>query len=206
MIKAILLDMGGVLLDLDHEGCVEKFRTECGFEDIDNYLHTTHHKGFISDLEAGMIGREEFFAEARKHCRPGTTDSQIEKSFNSLVTGMPPEKAEYLKRLSRRYPLYMVSNNNAIMMVHNSGLFDKAGVPLKDHFKDLILSHELHIQKPDREFYLEAVRRTGLEPEELLFVDDSQINVDAAKACGMKAVPYILGTSLEQTIEQALAQ
>ncbi|MBQ1751026.1 MAG: HAD-IA family hydrolase, partial [Bacteroidales bacterium] len=48
---------------------------------------------------------------------------------------------------------------------------------------------------------LEAIRRTGRKPEEILFVDDSLSNVEAAKKAGMNADLYIPGHDLRALIE-----
>ena len=78
-------------------------------------------------------------------------------------------------------------------------------------FNKLFLSYQMKLLKPGLEIYRQALReaiadyadrRNGevLNPSEVLFVDDSQANVDAAKAAGMQAVHYIPGTDLRATL------
>lgn len=207
MLKGILFDMGGVLLNLDLAGCVRRFKEKLGFEDVEKFLSTTHHKGFVSDLEQGLIGKEEFLMECRRHCRVGVSDEEILECFYSLVVDVDEDKAEYIKELYNRkeYDLFILSNTNGVAMGFNSGCFDKAGIPLDKYFKKQFLSYEMKMLKPDHEFYEETARRTGYKPEELLFIDDSQANVQGAKECGINAVYYKIGTSLKDTVDGALA-
>jgi len=57
-------------------------------------------------------------------------------------------------------------------------------------FDVLIWSYQLHMAKPDPAIYLHTLKELGTEPEETLFIDDKQVNVDAARALGMVALPF----------------
>lgn len=56
--------------------------------------------------------------------------------------------------------------------------------PVFRHFRDVIVSAEEKVIKPDRRIYEIALERTGLAPHDLLFVDDSAANIAAADAMG----------------------
>jgi FMN phosphatase YigB (HAD superfamily) len=53
---------------------------------------------------------------------------------------------------------------------------------------DIVYSHEVALKKPDPAIYALAGRRLGVEPHEVLFLDDVPVNVDAARAAGWHAV------------------
>ena len=55
MKKAIIFDMGGVLVDLDLEGCKTAFKTLLGFDEIDNLIDACHQKGIWGQLEEGVL-------------------------------------------------------------------------------------------------------------------------------------------------------
>ena len=57
-------------------------------------------------------------------------------------------------------------------------------------FDVLVWSYELGIAKPDRKIYRYALEKLGTQPEETLFIDDRQLNVEAAIALGMKGVVF----------------
>ena len=185
----IIFDMGGVLVDLDKPACIKNFKERAGLQSIAEILDCYHQKGFFHDLEGGDITLDEFYAEALKLSRPGATAKDIRDCFCSLLTGVPRYKADLLNELKKNYKLYILSNNNPITTGFAEGLFAAAGFPY-DSFDDLFISYQMKIQKPSPEIYTEVIRRVGCAPEEIMFVDDSKINADAASALGIRGVYY----------------
>ena len=52
--KAVIFDMGGVLVDLDIEGCKAAFKSSLGYSNIDNIIDACHQKGIYGDLEEAL--------------------------------------------------------------------------------------------------------------------------------------------------------
>lgn len=206
MIKAIFLDLGGVILDLDFDAAIRAFRENVGFERITDFLDPCIQKGFIAEMERGEIDEQEFYARCRSYCRPGVTDKEIADSFGALLVRIPEDKSEYLRELSTRYPLYMLSNINPVAMRRSYEVFDEAGLSVKEYYKDLFLSYEMKMMKPGAEIFHEAARRAGVEPEEILFVDDSKRNVDAAAALGFHTLYFPQDGNLRAAVEAALEE
>ena len=71
-------------------------------------------------------------------------------------------------------------------------------------FKKCFFSFELKTLKPSPEFYTTVMKEIGLAPEEMLFIDDSQKNVDGAIEVGLPAVYYEPGTDLEALMNEVL--
>jgi putative hydrolase of the HAD superfamily len=57
-------------------------------------------------------------------------------------------------------------------------------------FDVLVWSYQLHMAKPDPAIYLHTLKELGTQPGETLFVDDKAVNVEAARALGMKALEF----------------
>lgn len=214
MIKTIVFDLGGVLIDLDIKACIDACRTEIGCEEAARLLDPYHQKGIFRRLEEGSMGREEFAEEILSMCRPGTTEDEVAHAFRKLLVGIAPYKAVLLKELSERYDLYMLSNNNALTMPESERMFEELGIPVGSIFRKLFLSHEMHLCKPDDAIYQEAIREicrlsgsddNPLLPSEILFIDDSPVNVEAAIRNGMQSVCYTQGDDLRALLDKALA-
>ena len=200
MIKAIFFDMGGVLLPLYVKRCIDAYRDIAGFKDIEQFLDPCHQRGFFLDMEAGRIGLEEFMDECLKHCAPGTTRETVLRCHFTFFGTPDPDNVALVKELAQKYDVYMLSNNNPLSMLHHLPNFENAGLPLYDSFKELYLSHEMKLLKPDPEIFRQALMRSGHAADECLFVDDSQANVDGGNAAGMHAVLLRPGQSLRELI------
>ena len=173
MIKALIFDMGGVLVDLDIEDCKRVFKEKLGYYDIDQIIDACHQKGIYGDLEEGTLSADEFRSIVLAGSRPGADASQVDEAMSHILVGIEPYKVELLKELSGKYDLYMLSNNNAICLPFSSRMFDDAGIPVKDIFIKCFFSFEMKALKPSKAFYQAVIQEIGLLPEQMLFIDKS---------------------------------
>jgi putative hydrolase of the HAD superfamily len=204
MNKAIIFDMGGVLVDLDIEGCKDTFRRELDYQNIDKIIDPCHQKGIWGDLEEGVLSAEEFRKTVLAESRPGATDKDVDEAMSKILVGIAPYKADLLRKMKEGYDLYMLSNNNAICLPYSSAMFTEAGVPLATTFIRCFMSFEMKALKPSADFYKRVMAEIGRPSDELLFIDDSQVNVDAAIAAGLPSVYYKPGTDLSALLAEVL--
>lgn len=204
MNKVVIFDMGGVLVDLDIEGCKAAFRRDLDYDDIDNIIDACHQKGIWGDLEEGVLPADEFRRIILEDSRPGATAHDVDEAMSKILVGIAPYKAEMLKKMKEGYDLYMLSNNNAICLPYSSAMFTEAGVPLAETFIKCFMSFEMKALKPSADFYRRVMAEIGRPADEMLFIDDSQVNVDAAIAAGLPAVYYMPGTDLSSLLAEVL--
>ena len=204
MNKAIIFDMGGVLVDLDIEGCKDTFRRELDYQNIDKIIDPCHQKGIWGDLEEGVLSAEEFRKTVLAESRPGATDKDVDEAMSKILVGIAPYKADLLRKMKEGYDLYMLSNNNAICLPYSSAMFTEAGVPLATTFIRCFMSFEMKALKPSADFYKRVMAEIGRPSDELLFIDDSKVNVDAAIAAGLPSVYYKPGTDLSALLAEVL--
>lgn len=196
--------MGGVLVDLDLEDCKKAFIENLGFDEINVILDPCHQKGIIGDMEEGLVSGDEFRAYVLERSNPGMDPHLVDESLWRILRSIAPEKIELLKRLSKKYDLYMLSNNNPVCLPHAVTMFEEAGFPMYEGFKKCYMSFEMKALKPSEKFYKAVVEDIALPAEEMLFIDDSQRNVDGAIAAGLPAVYYQPGTDLASVLAEAL--
>ena len=195
MPKAIVFDIGGVLIGLNMSRCIEAFRSTLGFERITELLDPYHQKGIYGELEGGRLSEQHFKELVIAESRPGTKPQDVEYAMGELLDKkMDPRTVQAVKDLKGRYPLYLLSNNNPISMRRCHALLAENG--LGDVFNGEFISYEMKMLKPSAQFYNEVVRRLGLAPEEVLFIDDSVSNVEGAKAVGIDARLFVSGSPL----------
>lgn len=206
MIKNLLFDLGGVIMDIRRKNCEAAFR-RLGMNDIDRFLGDYGQKGPFLKLEEGKITEEEFREEVRRHIPEDVDDAAIDNAFNQFLVGIPLRRLQELRKLRERFGIYLLSNTNSIMW--NSRIaeeFRQEGLQLHDYFDGTVTSFEEKCIKPDAEIFERVVSKLGIQPEETLFFDDSQANVDAAAALGFNIMHVAPGKEFYDLIaEKGLA-
>lgn len=100
--------------------------------------------------------------------------------FNETIPGPVAGSIELVEVLDARgVPLYAITNFGADFW---PGF--RAGQPVFDRFRDIVVSGDEKLAKPDPAIYALASRRFGHDPQAMLFIDDSEVNIAAAVACG----------------------
>ena len=208
MIKNLIFDLGGVLVSLNRERCLENFSKELGFHNFGDYLNAYAQKGFFALFENGDIDSEQFRNEIRERCqKEGGTDEQIDAAFHSFLVEVAPYKVELLMKLKEKYNLMLLSNVNPIGWKKCCELFYAAkGIDIEDVFENLYLSFEMNASKPGEKIFEKLLADCGAEPSESLFIDDSQQNVETGRKMGLHCLYYDVTTNLEEQVNKALEE
>ena len=204
MNRAVIFDMGGVIVDLDIEGCKTAFKRILDYQKIDEIIDPCHQKGIWGDLEEGVLSADEFRKIVLSGSRPGAVPQEVDEAMSYILVGIEPYKVELLRKLAASHDLYMLSNNNEISIKRSSEMFADAGIPMDKIFCKCFLSYQMKALKPSAAFYKRVMEEIGRPSDELLFIDDSQANVDGAIAAGLPAVYYKPGSDLAALLADVL--
>ena len=188
-IRNIIFDWGGVLIDLDTEGCIEAFRRLGA--DVKALLTGTNELGIFSAYESGALDTAGFRQEIRRIIGKEVSDEEIDKAWNTQLKSIPSEKLELLLSLKPRYNLYLLSNTNELHWLCGAKAFDYKGHKVEDYFKQIFLSYRMHLAKPNPQIFVTALREAGLKAGETLFIDDAPANCRAASSVGLHVCHYV---------------
>lgn len=197
MINTVIFDLGGVLLHLQSQDQIRKWLKRLRVDENDPIAHTLLYPSeskIFWDLMRGKLSERQFWLETAKAWRipnflvvHGLRQISAPKNMNQPLVN-------YLTNLRGKFKLGILSN---------AGDATRAAVLKNNRFDGLVdvmvISAEEGFAKPDREIYEITLRKLGSEPQECVFVDDLQENIQAARALGMTGIQHIEN---ESTIRQ----
>ncbi len=116
--------------------------------------------------------------------------------FNETIPGPVPGSHALVERLDARgVPLYAITNFGAEFW---AGF--RPSEPIFDRFRDIVVSGEEKLAKPDQASLALAEARFGRSASTMLFIDDNRANVDAAAACGWHVHHFTDAAALESDL------
>ena len=179
-IKALALDLGNVLVKVDHFRFCRRLAQLAGLSPEEVFAQV-----FASSLEpaydTGHLTSEEFYHQVTEHFGLTLPYPQFCTWWNDIFDPMEG-MAELVGQVAARYPLYRISNTNALHFA-----YIKESYAFLDHFQSFILSFEVGSRKPEPDIYQALIQRMGLPPSQGLFVDDKRPFVTAAQSQGLMA-------------------
>ena len=192
-IKNLLIDLGGVLINLDRQRCIEHFQ-KLGLQNVDALLDIQNQDGLLMQQEKGLITPAEFRDGVRKMIGKAVSDKQIDAAWNSFLVDIPTQKLDLLLKLREKYVVYLLSNTNQIHWEWTCAhLFPYRTFKVEDYFEKIYLSFEMKMVKPDTEIFETVLADANIDPKETFFIDDSEANCLAAQNLGISTYTAKVG-------------
>jgi len=197
MIKNIIFDLGGVLLNVEMKKTIEAF-ARLRWKETDQQGNSQTRLAVFENLETGADSQIRFRENIRKMLPGRPAADEIDHAWNAMLLGFFPGTVDYLSELKSGYSLYLLSNTNILHLKHFRAIFfNDYGFPIDKLFKKTYYSHEIGFRKPNPMAYLKVLEDAALIPGKTLFVDDLKANTDAAAELGMKVLNIEAGTLLK---------
>lgn len=194
-ISHLVFDLGGVIVELSDTPILNGWLAD------DNTAETIWQKWLTStaprSFESGQIDKEEFATLIVEELSLGVTEQDFLKHFTSLPIGPYSGALERLHTLKDRYTTALFSNSNELHWQRKMG-----EMKLKDAFHYHFASHLMGKVKPDIDAFQDVVKTLGVPESQILFFDDNQLNVDAAKLVGLQAVRVNGFSELEESLKK----
>jgi glucose-1-phosphatase len=201
-VKNVIFDLGGVIMDLHFDRTHEAF-TKLGATDFYQLYTLAKQTTLIDDFETGKISAAAFRDGLRKSLQIDADDSAIDAAWSAMLGEIPVGRIDYIKSLRPKYRTYLLSNTNAIHIVHVNDYLKRAHRhdDLGLFFDKAHYSYELGHRKPTPESFRAVLAANNLQAHESLFVDDLAPNIAAARAVGLQAVQVPLGADLRALLK-----
>jgi putative hydrolase of the HAD superfamily len=180
----LFFDVGGVLLTNGWDTAARKKAAETFGLDYPEFQ--TRHEMLKTAFETGRIDLDTYVRRAIFH-KPRPFSAEDFKRFMFEVSALLGDTLEFVRALSatENYKLYTLNNESRELHEHRVDTFQ-----LEPVFRGFLASCYLGMAKPDEEIYLNALGIAACRSERALFIDDREMNVEAAEAIGLNAVKF----------------
>ncbi|MEB3252396.1 MAG: HAD family phosphatase [Cyanobacteriota bacterium] len=180
MITHVVLDMGGVLVELQWQQRMERLLQRSLPMDQLHHLWVTALS--TVDFESGRTDFDQFAQAFLQEFAVDSTPDQLKAEFLEIVQGPLPNCETMLATLQSSYHLSLLSNTN---VAHYEKL--RRHYDFFNYFDQLFLSYELGMMKPSPAIFEHVITALGTTPEKVAFFDDGARNVAAARSLGIQA-------------------
>jgi putative hydrolase of the HAD superfamily len=186
MIKAVIFDLGNVLINFNHHLAARKIASLCAKaeEEIFKFFFDSPLTGLF---EEGRIQPQEFFSEVKKALGLNIDYETFLSVWNEIFFLTDTNRAVYVlaKQLSKDYKLALLSNINSLHFDYLKYKF-----PVFDPFHKLLFSFEMKLKKPDAKIYKQALSLLAVAPEEAFYTDDRPELVESARQLGIQGFVF----------------
>ncbi|MBN2497572.1 MAG: HAD family phosphatase [Deltaproteobacteria bacterium] len=183
-IRALIFDLGRVLVGLDLQRGLFGELARASTADQDTLLATVLDDELFRAFSCGRISPEDFHRAVMERTGLGIDYPAFKQLWCDIFLPMPG-MAELVAELCGRMPVGLLSDTDPLHWAHELRANPWLGLIRKP-----TLSFEIGCMKPEPACYQIAARNVGRPPEECLFVDDLERNVEGAIRVGMQALRF----------------
>jgi len=195
-IEVILFDLGNVILPFNHYQIAEKllpFVQMREFRDpqkIFSYLFDWK-SGAINSFDEGKLSPQEFFQSLKESLKLSISFDAFVPIWDHIFVE-DREVSEIIRSLKGKWRLGLLSNTDSLHFEYIVSTF-----PVVSELEKWILSYEVGFKKPHPRIFQKAIEWASVEPERILFIDDTQGHVEAAVSLGMQGIQFISAQQLK---------
>ena len=183
-LKAIIFDIGRVLVRIDVGRAMQGLAS--GGSLSPSELWTAIEKDpRWADWQEGRMSARDWYLHLTKRFGGNYTFEQFTEVWNRVLDPNPIQEDAFLKSLSKRYRLALLSNTDPIHVQHL-----EASYSFFVFFPIRIYSCAVGASKPNPLIYKEALRALKVKANEAVYIDDIAAYVEAAKRLGMAGIQF----------------
>jgi len=194
--KAVIFDLGKVLLDFDYAITVSRVAAKCSVPS-EQILKTIDQSHWLHRYETGLMTTDQFFNEVKRLVGYRGTRADFEHAFSDVFSEIAPMVAWQQRLRAAGVPTFIFSNTNELAVRHITARFQ-----FFSGFTGYVYSYRHGAMKPEARLYEAVERLSGCPGGVLFYLDDRLENVEGGRARGWQAVHHV---SPEQSIAAAVA-
>ncbi|OGP86747.1 MAG: hypothetical protein A2156_09835 [Deltaproteobacteria bacterium RBG_16_48_10] len=198
-IKVVVFDLGNVILPFNHYQIAEKLSRFCQKKELGDpqrifsYLFDLQ-KGIINDFDVGKVSPQEFFQSIKEHLGLSISFDEFIPIWNDIFVE-DQGVSQIILSQKGRWRLGLLSNTDPL---HFNYVLSKFSIVRG--FDKWILSYEVGFKKPAVEIFQMAIAWASVEPQKILFIDDTKKHVEVAISLGMQGIHFISAEQLKKEL------
>ena len=183
--RAVIFDVGRVLFDWNLRFLYERLIPEG--EALDAFLRDVVTPEWHFQHDAGRPFAETSAELSAQYPHHAELIAALRPRFNETIGPAMPGMSDLVADLNAAgVPLYAITNFSGEFWPP----FRQREAAFFAPFRDVVVSGDEKLMKPDAAIYRLALDRFGLQPEDAVFIDDNAANVAGAEAVGMRAILF----------------
>lgn len=183
MIKAIIFDLGGVIVNVDKRYQYKKF-SECSDKPVSIIKHYLDNSRFKKSFEKGRLSAAQFHSKISKELNLRINFKNFKKEWCNIFA-LNKDVEKIIENLKGKFILILLSNTD---ILHFGHIRKKHGII--SAFGEHILSYKESCRKPNPLMFLKAINKAKTLPFNCLYIDDTWECVCVARLMGMKTIHY----------------
>ncbi len=184
MTKAVVFDLGKVLLEFDYRIALRKIALRCKLPLLDIIQFITNDP-LLLRYETGLVTSEQFFREICVITGFDGSRDEFAEFFGDIFTPIEPMIQLHAALRQRGFATYIFSNTNEMAISHIRKRFAFFG-----GFDGYVYSYEHQVMKPAAGLYEVVERLAGRRGSEILYIDDRPENVAAGAVRGWQVIHH----------------
>jgi len=197
MVKTIIFDIGGVIVNLDYERVCAPL-AELSGRDKSKVREEVENGPIVRAAMKGLIEPREFH---RLLCLALGITVGYNRFTEIWVRLLSDNKGidRIIQPLKSKFKLVLASNTEHIHYSHCVDNFSTLR-----YFETRFLSYEMGLLKPDQKYFYQVLRGLDQPSKEMLFIDDKQENVESANSVGITALRFSSNENLQAELSAIL--
>ena len=183
-IKGIIFDFGNVVCAFDNMDFIKNISKHTGNSPEKLYKLIYTNTDLIEKYEKGLISSNYFYQHLSRICGLKVKRKELIKAYSGIF--IPIKKTfGLIKILKKKYKMGLLSNTcwwDYKYEIRNTEIFQL--------FDKVSLSFRVKQSKPHPDIYKDILKKLKLKPEECVYIDEIEKNIEGAKKLGLKTILF----------------
>jgi len=187
MIKTVVIDLGGVLFSEGKSVALEKLATVHAYDR--KLIGAILSSPQSISLRKGLMSDEDFWQWAQQQLSSNYDSRLIQQEWYDGYI-LDQDVYELIASLRKKYSIIAFSGN-----IKSRIDYLEAKYRFRHLFDVEVYSFDFHLTKPEREFVEVMIEKSGVRPEEIVYIDDNDSYAKPARELGVNVIIYRRGES-----------